>query len=429
MVNLIKDIKAYEILDSRGNPTVAAEVILDNDIKAMSFVPSGASTGKYEANEKRDHDNNRYQGKGVLKAVDSINKVIKDLLVNQDAEDISKIDSLMCKEDNTSDKSNLGANAILAVSMACTKVSAKNLRIPLHHFIAKKAEDSGMSINQSLPVPMMNILNGGAHADNPINFQEFMVQPIGFNTFSRALQCGVEIFHTLKGILKDNNMSTSVGDEGGFAPKLNSPEEALDLIIEAIEKSGYKPEDEVNLCLDVAATEFFNGNFYDVSGMNKKFSSEELINYLTSLRAKYPISSIEDGLDEDDWLGWSNLVTSIGSNTQLVGDDLFVTNASRIKKGIELNSANAVLVKLNQIGTITETLDAIKISRDNNLNTVISHRSGETEDSFIADLAVGIGSGQIKTGAPSRSDRVSKYNRLLVIEQNSDISFTGNHGF
>jgi len=280
-----------------------------------------------------------------------------------------------------------------------------------------------MSINQSLPIPMMNILNGGAHADNPIDFQEFMIQPSGFETFARALQCGVEIFHTLKGILSSKGLSTSVGDEGGFAPKLNTPEEALDLIIEAIENSGYKPGEEVNLCLDVAATEFYKKDYYDVVGMNKKFSSSELVKYLQSLRENYPISSIEDGLDEDDWSGWGELVLSLGNNTQLVGDDLFVTNPTRIKKGIERSSANSVLVKVNQIGTISETLEAIKISKENNFSTVISHRSGETEDTFIADLAVGLGSGQIKTGAPSRSDRVAKYNRLLIIEKDSGLRF------
>ncbi len=422
-MDLIKDIKSYEVLDSRGNPTVAAKVLLNNGVSEMAFVPSGASTGKYEANEKRDLEESRYQGKGVLKAVNSINTTLKSLLINQDPADIKQIDKLMCEEDGTSDKSHLGANAILAVSMACTKVSAKNFNMPLHNFIAKKGEEMGMSINQSLPIPMMNILNGGAHADNPIDFQEFMIQPSGFETFARALQCGVEIFHTLKGILSSKGLSTSVGDEGGFAPKLNTPEEALDLIIEAIENSGYKPGEEVNLCLDVAATEFYKKDYYDVVGMNKKFSSSELVKYLQSLRENYPISSIEDGLDEDDWSGWGELVLSLGNNTQLVGDDLFVTNPTRIKKGIERSSANSVLVKVNQIGTISETLEAIKISKENNFSTIISHRSGETEDTFIADLAVGLGSGQIKTGAPSRSDRVAKYNRLLIIEKDSGLRF------
>ena len=422
-MDLIKDIKSYEVLDSRGNPTVAAKVLLNNGVSEMAFVPSGASTGKYEANEKRDLEESRYQGKGVLKAVNSINTTLKSLLINQDPADIKQIDKLMCEEDGTSDKSHLGANAILAVSMACTKVSAKNFNMPLHNFIAQKGKEIGMSINQSLPIPMMNILNGGAHADNPIDFQEFMIQPSGFESFARALQCGVEIFHTLKGILSSRGLSTSVGDEGGFAPKLNTPEEALDLIIEAIENSGYKPGEEVNLCLDVAATEFYKKDYYDVVGMNKKFSSSELVKYLQSLRENYPISSIEDGLDEDDWSGWDELVLSLGNNTQLVGDDLFVTNPTRIKKGIERSSANSVLVKVNQIGTISETLEAIKISKENNFSTVISHRSGETEDTFIADLAVGLGSGQIKTGAPSRSDRVAKYNRLLIIEKDSGIRF------
>ncbi len=424
MKDNIKKIKAYEVLDSRGNPTIAAEVTLHNEKRSMAFVPSGASTGKYEANEKRD-SGNRYAGKGVLKAVSSINNDINTLLSGKDAQDIQLIDDLMRSADGTEDKSNFGANAILAVSMACTRVSAKNLDLPLHDFIAQKSLDFDINTDESMPVPMMNILNGGAHADNPIDFQEFMIQPIGFDSFNRALQCGVEIFHTLKGILEKNGLRTSVGDEGGFAPKLSTPEEALDLVIQAIEKSGYRPEEEVNLCLDVAATEFYNGSHYDIKGMEKTYSSEELINYLDTLRKKYPISSIEDGLDEDDWEGWKKMVSVMGVNTQLVGDDLFVTNASRIKKGIELAAANAVLVKVNQIGSISETLEAISVSRKNNYKTIISHRSGETEDTFIADLAVGLGAGQIKTGAPSRSDRVAKYNRLLIIEQESGLEFRG----
>ena len=422
--NSIKHIKAYEVLDSRGNPTVAAEVTLSNDMRSMAFVPSGASTGKYEAVEKRDIDSSRYFGKGVLEAVDTINTDINLILQGKDPSAIKEIDNLLIESDGTTNKSNFGANAILGVSMACSKVAAQIQNMELYDFIHLKAkEDFDCNITQKLPVPMMNILNGGAHADNPIDFQEFMIQPRGFESFSDSLRSGVEIFQTLKGILKDKNLSTAVGDEGGFAPNLDSPKVALDLIMQSIEKSGYKPGEQVFLCLDVAATEFYKDSIYNMKGMNQEFTSDDMVSYLKDLRSNYPISSIEDGLDQDDWQGWINLTSRIGEDTQVVGDDLFATNPLRINEGIEKKAANAVLVKLNQIGTLSETIDAIKTASSHNFDSIISHRSGETEDSFIADFSVAMGTGQIKTGAPSRSDRVSKYNRLLLIEKQSSLCF------
>ncbi len=418
----IKSIEGFEVIDSRGNPTVGAKVNLDDSTSGTALVPSGASTGQHEANEKRDEDKSRYLGKGVLSAVDSINKEISELLKGKDVEDLLVNDRLLIECDGTENKNNLGANAILAVSMASAKAASISKKILLYEFINDKySEFSGKEVASSLPVPMMNILNGGAHADNPIDFQEFMIQPTGFNSFSETLRSGVEIFHTLKNILKSKGLSTSVGDEGGFAPNLKSPEEALDLIMTAIEKAGYKPGDQVALCLDIAATEFYSDSNYNLAGMNKTLNSSQMSGYIEELCKKYPIKSVEDGLDEDDWKGWSEMTQSIGSKIQLVGDDLFVTNTKRIKQGIEEGSANSVLVKVNQIGTLLETFEAIKTAVDNKFTTVISHRSGETEDTFIADLAVGVASGQIKTGAPSRSDRVAKYNRLLMIEAQSDL--------
>ena len=418
----IKSIEGFEVIDSRGNPTVGANVNLDDSTSGTAFVPSGASTGQHEANEKRDEDKSRYSGKGVLRAVDSINKEISELLKGKDVEDLLVNDRLLIECDGTENKNNLGANAILAVSMACAKAASISKKIPLYEFINDKySEFSGKEVVSSLPVPMMNILNGGAHADNPIDFQEFMIQPTGFDSFSETLRSGVEIFHTLKNILKSKGLSTSVGDEGGFAPNLKSPEEALDLIMTAIEKAGYRPGDQVALCLDIAATEFYSDSKYNLVGMNKTLSSSQMTGYIEELCKKYPIKSVEDGLDEDDWKGWSDMTQSIGPKIQLVGDDLFVTNPKRIKQGIDEGSANSVLVKVNQIGTLLETFEAIKIAVDNQFTTVISHRSGETEDTFIADLSVGVASGQIKTGAPSRSDRVAKYNRLLMIEAQSDL--------
>ena len=418
----IKSIEGFEVIDSRGNPTVGAKVNLDDSTSGTAFVPSGASTGQHEANEKRDEDKSRYLGKGVLRAVNSINKEISELLKGKDVEDLLVNDRLLIECDGTENKNNLGANAILAVSMACAKAASISKKIPLYEFINDKySEFSGKEVVSSLPVPMMNILNGGAHADNPIDFQEFMIQPTGFDSFSETLRSGVEIFHTLKNILKSKGLSTSVGDEGGFAPNLKSPEEALDLIMTAIEKAGYRPGDQVALCLDIAATEFYSDSKYNLVGMNKTLSSSQMTGYIEELCKKYPIKSVEDGLDEDDWKGWSDMTQSIGPKIQLVGDDLFVTNPKRIKQGIDEGSANSVLVKVNQIGTLLETFEAIKTAVDNQFTTVISHRSGETEDTFIADLSVGVASGQIKTGAPSRSDRVAKYNRLLMIEAESDL--------
>ena len=418
----IKSIEGFEVIDSRGNPTVGAKVNLDDSTSGTAFVPSGASTGQHEANEKRDEDKSRYLGKGVLRAVDSINKEISELLKGKDVEDLLVNDRLLIECDGTENKNNLGANAILAVSMACAKAASISKKIPLYEFINDKySEFNGKEVVSSLPVPMMNILNGGAHADNPIDFQEFMIQPTGFDSFSETLRSGVEIFHTLKNILKSKGLSTSVGDEGGFAPNLKSPEEALDLIMTAIEKAGYRPGDQVALCLDIAATEFYSDSKYNLVGMNKTLSSSQMTEYIEELCKKYPIKSVEDGLDEDDWKGWSDMTQAIGPEIQLVGDDLFVTNPKRIKQGIDEGSANSVLVKVNQIGTLLETFEAIKTAADNQFTTVISHRSGETEDTFIADLSVGVASGQIKTGAPSRSDRVAKYNRLLMIEAESDL--------
>ena len=418
----IKSIKGFEIIDSRGNPTVAATVSLEDGSSGTAFVPSGASTGQHEAIEKRDGDKTRYSGKGVLDAVGSIQTEIDSLLKGKNPDDLITNDQLMIDFDDTANKSNLGANSILAVSMASAKAAANSRKIPLYSFLNEKySEFSNEKVIKNLPLPMMNILNGGAHADNPIDFQEFMIQPKGFSSFAESLRAGIEVFQTLKGILKSKGLSTSVGDEGGFAPNLKSPEEALDLIMIAIEKSGYKPGDQISLCLDIAATEFYSNSSYHLEGMKKSFTTIEMINYIKELCLKYPITSVEDGLDEDDWEGWEQLTESIGTDVQLVGDDLFVTNPERITKGVETHAANAVLVKVNQIGTLLETFDAIKTSTKNNFQTVISHRSGETEDTFIADLAVGVGSGQIKTGAPSRSDRVAKYNRLLMIEAETDL--------
>ncbi|MDB3994494.1 phosphopyruvate hydratase [Gammaproteobacteria bacterium] len=418
----IKSIKGFEIIDSRGNPTVAATVSLEDGSSGTAFVPSGASTGQHEAIEKRDGDKTRYSGKGVLDAVGSIQTEIDSLLKGKNPDDLIINDQFMIDFDDTANKSNLGANSILAVSMASAKAAANSRKIPLYSFLNEKySEFSNEKVIKNLPLPMMNILNGGAHADNPIDFQEFMIQPKGFSSFAESLRAGIEVFQTLKGILKSKGLSTSVGDEGGFAPNLKSPEEALDLIMIAIEKSGYKPGDQISLCLDIAATEFYSNSSYHLEGMKKSFTTIEMINYIKELCLKYPITSVEDGLDEDDWEGWEQLTESIGTDVQLVGDDLFVTNPERITKGVETHAANAVLVKVNQIGTLLETFDAIKTSTKNNFQTVISHRSGETEDTFIADLAVGVGSGQIKTGAPSRSDRVAKYNRLLMIEAETEL--------
>lgn len=410
----IKTIIAREILDSRGFPTVEVDVVLHSGAVGQGRVPSGASTGSREALEKRDGDVARYNGKGVLEAVRGIEERIAPALKGRLVSDQLAIDRLMCELDGTPNKSELGANAILAVSLGLANAAARHRQQPLYRYLAELYGSSEPSI---LPVPMMNIINGGAHADNNIDIQEFMIQPIGASSYSEALRMGVETFHSLKSLLKQKGLSTSVGDEGGFAPNLGSSEEALDLILEAVEKAGYRPGSDIVLALDCAASEFYSDSYYCLNGAEKKFSSEEFSDYLLSLAMHYPIASIEDGMDESDWQGWKLLTEKLGERVQLVGDDLFVTNTSLISEGISKGIANSVLIKLNQIGTLTETLDAIGMAQDAGYTAVISHRSGETEDTFISDLAVATRSGQIKTGSLCRSDRVAKYNRLLQIEQ------------
>jgi enolase len=409
----IVDIKAFEILDSRGNPTVMAEVILADGSVGSATAPSGASTGSREALELRDGDKSRYLGKGVLKAVNNINTTIKNLVVGFDSLDQRALDNAMIKADGTDFKTVLGANAILAVSLANAKAAAISKKVPLYAHIA---DLNGTPGKYSMPVPMMNIINGGEHADNNVDIQEFMVQPVGAKTFAEALRMGAEIFHTLKKILHDKGLSTSVGDEGGFAPNLPSNEDALKVIAEAVAKAGYKLGDNVTLALDCASSEFYKDGKYDLEGEGRVFTTNEFSDYLADLAAKYPIISIEDGKDESDWDGWADLTQKIGHKIQLVGDDLFVTNTKILKQGIDKKIANSILIKFNQIGSLSETLDAIKMAQDAGYTAVISHRSGETEDTTIADLAVATAAGQIKTGSLCRSDRVSKYNRLLRIE-------------
>ncbi|WP_286806376.1 phosphopyruvate hydratase [Marinimicrobium sp. UBA4209] len=409
----IVDIKAFEVLDSRGNPTVSAEVILESGAVGSACAPSGASTGSREALELRDGDKSRYLGKGVLKAVGHINDTIKGLLVGKDAADQRALDKIMIDADGTENKSKFGANAILAVSLAAAKAAAIDKGIPLYQHIA---EVNGTAGKYSMPVPMMNILNGGEHADNNVDIQEFMIQPVSAKTFSEALRTGAEIFHALKKVLNEKGLSTAVGDEGGFAPNLPSNEEALQVIGQAVANAGYKLGEDVTLALDCAASEFYKEGKYDLSGEGKVFNAEEFSDYLADLSAKYPIISIEDGLDESDWDGWAYLTQKLGNKIQLVGDDLFVTNTKILKEGIDKKIGNSILIKFNQIGSLSETLDAIKMAQDAGYTAVISHRSGETEDTTIADLAVATAAGQIKTGSLCRSDRVSKYNRLLRIE-------------
>ncbi|WP_323815578.1 phosphopyruvate hydratase [Cellvibrio sp. NN19] len=409
----IVDIKAFEILDSRGNPTVLAEVILEDGSVGSAAAPSGASTGSREALELRDGDKSRYLGKGVLKAVNNINTTIKNLVVGLDALDQRAVDNVMIKADGTDFKTVLGANAILAVSLANAKAAAISKKVPLYAHIA---DINGTPGKYSMPVPMMNIINGGEHADNNVDIQEFMVQPVGAKTFAEALRVGAEIFHSLKKILHDKGLNTAVGDEGGFAPNLPSNEDALKVIAEAVERAGYKLGENVTLALDCASTEFYKDGKYDLAGEGRVFTTNEFSDYLADLAAKYPIISIEDGKDESDWAGWADLTQKIGHKIQLVGDDLFVTNTKILKEGIEKKIANSILIKFNQIGSLSETLDAIKMAQDAGYTAVISHRSGETEDTTIADLAVATAAGQIKTGSLCRSDRVSKYNRLLRIE-------------
>ena len=410
----IVDIKGREVLDSRGNPTVEADVLLDNGIIGSACAPSGASTGSREALELRDGDKSRYLGKGVLKAVANINGPIRDLLLGKDPVDQKALDHAMIALDGTENKGSLGANAILAVSLAAAKAAAQDQDLPLYAHIANLNGTPGV---YSMPVPMMNIINGGEHADNNVDIQEFMVQPVGAKTFSDALRMGTEIFHHLKAVLKARGLNTAVGDEGGFAPNLASNEDALKVISEAIANAGYTLGADVTLALDCAASEFYEDGKYNLSGEGQVFSSEGFAEYLKGLTQRYPIISIEDGLDESDWDGWKILTDKIGEKVQLVGDDLFVTNTKILKEGIDKNIANSILIKFNQIGTLTETLEAIQMAKAAGYTAVISHRSGETEDSTIADLAVGTAAGQIKTGSLCRSDRVSKYNQLLRIEE------------
>ena len=409
----ISDIRAFEILDSRGNPTVQADVTLDNGIVGTACSPSGASTGSREALELRDGDKDRYLGKGVLTAVNNINTTIRSLLIGTDAENQRALDQAMIDADGTDNKATLGANAILAVSLAAAKAAAQDKAMPLYAHIA---ELNGTAGQYSMPVPMMNIINGGEHADNNVDIQEFMVQPVAAKSFSEALQVGAEIFHSLKKVLSGKGLSTAVGDEGGFAPDLSSNAEALAVIQQATEAAGYTLGDDVTLALDCAATEFYKNGQYDLSGEGKVYSAVGFSDFLASLCDQYPIASIEDGLDESDWDGWKYQTEKLGGRCQLVGDDLFVTNTRILKRGIELGVANSILIKFNQIGTLSETLDAIAMAKGAGYTVVISHRSGETEDTTIADLAVGTAAGQIKTGSLCRSDRVAKYNRLLRIE-------------
>ena len=411
MGTLIVSIHGREILDSRGNPTVEAEVRLSDGTLGRAAVPSGASTGEHEAVELRDNDKKRYLGKGVRKAVENIDAEIASALGGFDSTDQRALDQEMIKLDGTDNKGRLGANAILAVSMAAARAAATSLGIPLYRYIG------GVNA-RTLPVPMMNILNGGAHADNNVDFQEFMVMPVGAPSFSEALRWGAEIFHTLKGVLKKRGYNTGVGDEGGFAPSVKSNVEAIELVIEAIQTAGFAPGRQVAIALDPAASEFFKDGKYVFKKSDKsEHSSDQMVRYWSDWASKYPIVSIEDGLAEDDWDGWKLLTDELGKKIQLVGDDLFVTNTDRLARGIDVGVANSILIKVNQIGTVSETLDAIEMARRNGYTSIASHRSGETEDTFIADLAVGAGTGQIKTGSASRTDRVAKYNQLLRIEE------------
>jgi|TARA_B100000035_G_scaffold34269_1_gene25984 enolase len=406
----IKNIHAREILDSRGNPTVECDVELDDGSFGRAAVPSGASTGVHEALELRDGDTNRYLGKGVKKAVQNINSMIKNEVVGKIYSNYQAFDKTVLDLDGTENKSNIGANATLAASLAFAKSLADHTSTTLYQHIA---EDD----NFLLPVPMMNIINGGSHADNDVDIQEFMIAPVGASSFSESLRFGCEIFHSLKSILKSKSLNTNVGDEGGFAPNVNSSAEVIEIILSAVEKAGLKINDDILLSLDVASTEFYQNNKYELKGEGQTLSSEEMASYIENLANNFPIYSIEDGMSEDDWDGWIDLTNRIGNKVQLVGDDLFVTNIKRLKTGIEKNAGNAILVKLNQIGTLSETIDAINLGKRNNFNSIISHRSGETEDTTIADLSVAVSAGQIKTGSLSRTDRTAKYNQLLRIEE------------
>ena len=409
-MSIITQAYAREILDSRGNPTVEVEIVLEDGTVGRAAVPSGASTGAHEAVELRDGDVRRYKGKGVIQAVENVNDAIADALIGLDATRQIEIDELLMRLDGTPNKGKLGANAILGVSMAVAKAAANYVGLPLYQYL-------GGTNAHELPVPMMNILNGGQHADNNVDIQEFMIIPVGAANFSEALRMAVEIYHTLKAILKEKGLGTGLGDEGGFAPNLKSNAEALDVIVEAIEKAGFKPGEEVQLAMDVAASEFYKGGKYHMLAEGAPKTSTQMINYLAELVEKYPIVSIEDGLAEDDWKGWAALTKKLGDKVQLVGDDLFVTNVERLATGIEKGVANAILIKVNQIGTLTETFRAVEMANRAGYTAVVSHRSGETEDTTMADIAVALNAGQIKSGAPARTDRVAKYNQLLRIEE------------
>ena len=412
----IKSVKALEILDSRGNPTVQVEVVTENGFKGVAMVPSGASTGSFEAVELRDGDKSRYMGKGVLKAVENVNKIVAPALIGMNVYEQEKIDNMLIEIDGTENKAKLGANATLGVSLACARAAAASLNMELYKYI-------GGDNAKTLPVPMMNVLNGGKHADNTVSSQEFMIMPVGAPNFTESLRWCAEVYHTLKSILKEKGLATAVGDEGGFAPNLSSDEDALKLLVEAIKKAGYKPGEEIALATDIASTEMYDeakkigeeGKYYFWKTKELK-TADEMIDWIVYLTEKYPLISIEDGLAEEDWDNWKKLTDRIGNKVQLVGDDLFVTNIKRLQKGLDTNTANSILIKLNQIGTLTETLAAIELAMKNGYTAVVSHRSGETEDTSLADVAVATNAGQIKTGAPCRTDRVAKYNRLLNIE-------------
>ena len=408
----IEDVIAREVLDSRGNPTVEVEVYLEDGTMGRAIVPSGASTGVHEAVELRDGDRDRYLGKGTLKAVENVNDIIADEIIGWDVFDQTGLDNFLIALDGTPNKGRLGANAILGVSMAAARAAAESLGLPLFQYL-------GGINGKVLPTPMMNILNGGSHADNTVDIQEFMIMPVGAPAFREALRMGAEVFHNLKKVLKDKDLNTAVGDEGGFAPNLSTNEEAIQAIIEAIEKAGYRPGDDVKIALDVAASEFFDTekNIYNLTGEGVSRTAEEMVSYYEMLCDKYPVISIEDGLAEDDWEGWKLLTERLGSRVQLVGDDLFVTNTARLEEGIKRGVANSILIKVNQIGTLTETFDAIEMAKKAGYTAVVSHRSGETEDTTIADIVVGLNAGQIKTGSLSRTDRIAKYNQLLRLEE------------
>ncbi|MDD5894050.1 MAG: phosphopyruvate hydratase [Coriobacteriales bacterium] len=425
-MSVIIDVYGREVLDSRGNPTVEVEVALDDGSFGRATVPSGASTGQFEAVELRDPESARYLGKGVLTAVDHVNEEIADALIGMEATDQRAIDQTLIELDGTPNKGKLGANAILGASLAVAKAAAESTELTLYSYI-------GGANAHLLPTPMMNILNGGVHADNSVDFQEFMIMPVGASTFAEGLRWCAEIYHTLKNVLKEKGLSTGVGDEGGFAPDLKTNAEPFELITEACLKAGYTPGEQIRFAMDPASTEFYNPEtgMYELKGEGKSFTSEQMVDYWEALVAKYPIVSIEDGMAEEDWDGWKMLTERIGDRVQLVGDDLFVTNAERLQKGIDLGVANAILIKLNQIGSLTETLDTIELAKKNNYTCIVSHRSGESEDTTIADLSVAVNSGQIKTGAPCRTDRIAKYNQLIRIEEELGASadYAGNDAF